>query len=435
MSALLARLRESLAGTPLLDRLPHAAEPLAARNEDAAAALAPEALLGLARVVASQPEMAGFLSHRKGFVARLVELSPEALERRAEGFAADAEHMLTLDLEDALDALRLRRREEMAFAACLDLGGTVPFETVSSFLSLLAESTLEISLALARRETPGESGSAFAVLGMGKLAGRELTYHSDLDLIFLFRGGPDLIGRASRIGQRLISYLTTMTGAGVAYDVDTRLRPSGRQGMLVTSFDAFEAYQLKTAALWEHLAQLRGRVVAGPDEARAVLDRVHAHILDTRTPPWSELAPLRDQVEAERAGGGDGVIALKTGAGGLMDVDFLAGGGLLERGTERFPGVPSVPAMLRACAGGPRIDALLDDYELLRRVEARMRWIAGRGVEVLADPAAAVVAELVTPGEGVDTLRRLIGDARERIRAAFAAVVDAGSLDALDGGG
>jgi glutamate-ammonia-ligase adenylyltransferase len=417
----------------LLERLPPAVEQLAQRHDAAAAALSARTLSGLARVVASRPEMAGFIAHRKGFVARLADLPPDPLDQRAARFEADGERILSLDLEDALDALRLRRREEMAFAACLDLGGVIAFERVSEFLSLLAESTLEISLAMARRETPGESGSAFAVLGMGKLAGRELTYHSDLDLIFLFRGGPDLIARASRIGQRLISYLTTMTGAGVAYDVDTRLRPSGRQGMLVTSFDAFEAYQMKTAALWEHLAQLRGRVVAGSDEARSVLDRVHAHILETRTPPWSELAPLRDQVEAERAAVGDGVIALKTGAGGLMDVDFLAGGGLLERGSEHFPEVPSVPAMLRACASGASIDALIADYELLRRVEARMRWIAGRGVEVLADDAAAVVAELVVPGDGVETLRQRIGAARERIRAAFAAVVAAGSLSALDG--
>jgi glutamate-ammonia-ligase adenylyltransferase len=279
VSALLERIREALAGGPLLERLPHATEELANRHEGAAEALSPAALVGLARVVASQPETAGFLSHRKGFVARLADAGDDALVRRTEGFSEDAERIESLDLEDSLDALRLRRREEMTFAACLDLGGIVPFEAVSGFLSHLAESTLEISLRLARRETPGDHSSAFAVLGMGKLAGRELTYHSDLDLIFLYRGGPDLIARASRIGQRLIAYLTTMTGAGVAYEVDTRLRPSGRQGMLVTSFDAFEAYQMQTAATWEHLAQLRGRAVAGPPEVRAVLDRVHAHIL------------------------------------------------------------------------------------------------------------------------------------------------------------
>ena len=83
---------------------------------------------------------------------------------------------------------------------------------------------------------------------MGKLGGREFTYHSDLDLIFLHGDGVEAVPGASRVAQRLISYVTTMTGAGMAYAVDSRLRPSGKQGMLVTSFDGFIAYQSEAAA-------------------------------------------------------------------------------------------------------------------------------------------------------------------------------------------
>lgn len=429
MSALLGQVQGALAGTPLASLSP-AARTLAERED--APALEDRVAVGLARAIASQPETAGFLSHRRAFLSRLAELPADPLEARAAGFEADAERILALDLEDALDALRLRRREEMAFAACLDLGALEPFAAVSAYLSRLAESTLDIALDLARRETSGDAGDDFAVLGMGKLAGRELTYHSDLDLIFLYRGGPEHITRASRIGQRLIAYLTTMTGAGVAYEVDTRLRPSGRQGMLVTSFEAFEQYQLKTAAVWEHLAQLRGRVVAGPPETRAVLHRVHAHILGSHASPWPALAEMRQQVEAER-GEVSGATAVKTGAGGLMDVDFLAGGGLLERGSDRFPAVPDVPSMLRACVEGGAVEQLLDDYALLRRVEARMRWVAGRGIEVLGgDAAGDVVAELVEPGLAGDDLRARIEAARKRIRSAWDAVQEAGSIAALE---
>ena len=366
---------------------------------------------------------------------KLAELVEAGLDARGQTLMGDAEAILALDLESALDALRLRRRQQMALAACIDLAGRVAFESVSDFLSDLAESTTRIALALARRELPGaETEDDFAIVGMGKLAGRELTYHSDLDLIFLYRGGPDRVARASRIGQRLISYLTTMTGAGIAYEVDTRLRPSGRQGMLVTSFDAFERYQTHEAQTWEHLAQLRGRVIGGAPQAGEVLDRVHAYILSHKAPAWRELAALRERVRAERADESGGRVAFKTGAGGLMDVDFLAGGGLLERGTTGFPSLPSVPAMLRACATGPRIEAVLSDYQLLRRVEARTRWVAGRPVENLPgdEPTRAVIAELVTPGLSGEALLEQIGAARERVRGAYAAVVEADSLDALD---
>ena len=132
-------------------------------------------------------------------------------------------------------------------------------------------------------ETP-----SFAVIGMGKLAGMEFTYHSDLDLIFLTEGGAEAVHEASRIGQRLISYLATMTGAGVAYSVDTRLRPSGRQGTLVTTFSAFERYQCERAQTWEHLAMLRARPVAGATEsAQATLDRVRESVLPGRAPQAS----------------------------------------------------------------------------------------------------------------------------------------------------
>ena len=407
MSRLAECIESALADTPLADPLPASARAFAEERAADPAALrldgAPQR--GLARVVASQSQVAGFLSHRSHFLERVAALGRDSLSERAAEFAQDAKAMLALDLETALDALRLRRREEMAYAACADLAGLASFEAVSEFLSRLAESTLEIALSLARRELRTDESDEFAVIGMGKLAGRELTYHSDLDLIFLFRGGPDHIDEASRIGQRLISYLTTMTGAGVAYAVDTRLRPSGRQGMLVTSFEAFERYQSSEAETWEHLAQLRGRAVAGSLAAAEVLDRVHAHILQKRTAAWDELAALRERVRADRGDEAGGALAFKTGGGGLMDVDFLAGGGLLERGTLTFPEFPSVPAMLRACASGPKVRVLLEDYRFLRVIEARARWVAGRGVETFApDHAGTLIAELVEPGLTRDAL-------------------------------
>jgi glutamine synthetase adenylyltransferase len=429
------RLQEALAGSALGGPLPPAVLSFAERrgDDEAARRLSDPALRGLARALVARPEVAGFASHRPAWLARAATLAPGALARRAEELARGP-GVLALDLEEALDALRLRRREEMALAACADLGGLEPFEAVSEFLSLLAEHILGQALGLALREVRRAGEAGFAVIGMGKLAGRELSYHSDLDLIFLVRGGAEQIDTAARIGQRLIAYLTTMTGAGVAYEVDTRLRPSGRQGMLVTSYEAFLRYQTQQAQTWEHLALLRSRVIAGElERGQATLDRIRSRVLAAGTAPWEYLADLRKRVHGERGQESATSAAIKTGRGGLMDVDFLAEGGLLERGAARLPELPAIPALLRASGGGPRVEALARDYAWLRLVEARARWLAARGVEAveLAPPVGPIVSELVEPGLGAEELGRRIDAARARIAAAFDEVAAAGTIRAI----
>jgi glutamate-ammonia-ligase adenylyltransferase len=434
---LAGRLRDALAGSPLAARLAHAAAPLLEQRAGDAAArrLDGPALAGLARAVASQPDLAGFLSHRPALLERIADAGSETLEQEARTLEARAVQDPADDLEGELDALRLLRREQTVLAVCCDLGGLAPFERVSAFLSILAETITARALRLARRE-PAAAGQAFAVIGMGKIAGREFTYHSDLDLIFLYAGGPEEVAAASRIGQRLIAYLTTLTGAGVAYAVDTRLRPSGQKGMLVTSFDGFARYQRERAETWEHLALLRARPIAGEASlAGDVLAAVRRETLRGGAKPWPYLSDLRARVERERAKEGPARLAFKTGPGGLMDVDFIAGGGLLERGVRDFPVFPSVAAMLACTLPEARTRQLRADYGVLRLVEARVRWVAGRAVEELAvdGDGLAAIAELVEPGLAPDALLARLRSVRGRIRAAYRAVVDAGTLDALPG--
>jgi len=433
------RLTDALAGSSLAERLAaSAAGFLEHRSADAAAAQLDErAARGLARAIATQPAVAGFLSHRPEFLERVAGLTPASLAEREATLESDCATLSSSDLESSLDALRLRRREEMAFAACVDLAGFATFEAVSDFLSLLAETTAQFALRLAVEDlSANHVDETFSVIGMGKIAGREFTYHSDLDLIFLYRGDPDRVAHASRIGQRLIAYLTTMTGAGIAYSVDTRLRPSGQQGMLVTSFDGFERYQKEKAQTWEHVAMLRARPIAGEiDAAVALFRRVRERLFASGESPWEYLDALRRRVEEERARESHGAIALKTGAGGLMDVEFLAGGGLLEVGTADFPALPSVRAMLESCARGARVETLLDDYLLLRITEARARWLAGRAIEILdtGDEQLPALAELVEPGLSGPALLERIAAARGRIRNTYEAVVESGAIGTLKG--
>ena len=292
MSTLAARFDEVLAGTPLdARRSPASARFAERRGGDAAAGrLSAPALRGLARLVATQPEIASFLANRPAWLEQVAALAPGALEERGARLAADGAQIASADLESALDFLRLRRREETALAACAQLGGLAPFEAVSEYLSLVAETTTR---ARARSRAPPRARRGRGrrcVRGDRNGQDRRARVHlySDLDLIFLY-GGDAEIDRASRLGQRLIAYLTTMTGAGVAYEVDTRLRPSGQQGMLVASFEGYERYQTRDAATWEHLAMLRARPIAGAARAggRAAARRARARA------PASEAALAR----------------------------------------------------------------------------------------------------------------------------------------------
>ena len=430
------RLQDAIRGCVLESRLGTSAAPfLQRRSGDAAARrLDGRVLCGLARVLASQPRVAGFLSHRPELLERIADADASTLDSRASELD-DSDDECTDDLEEALDGLRILRHEETCLTACLDLGGVVRFEEVSNFLSRLAETITRRSLRLAQSQLgAGEAVSDFAVVGMGRIAGREFTYHSDLDLIFLNSGAPDHISTTARVGQRLIAYLSTMTGAGVAYAVDTRLRPSGNQGVLVASFDGFERYQLESAEKWEHMALLRSRAIAGHTQiAQRTLDRVRQKLLTRTTEPWGYIAELRARVERERSRTSGDAMALKTGRGGLMDVDFLAKGALLELKSERFPPLPSVPAMLNSVVQGRHIEPLLDDYEFLRLVESRARWIAGRGVdEVNTDEdKVELLAELVDAGIESAALLAELATARDRIRACFKAVIERGSISAL----
>jgi len=436
MNSLNDRCIDAIRGGVLESRLEtSAASFFERRSKDAAAArLDGDVLCGLARVLSSQPMIAGFLSHRPKLLERIANADATTLTARAKELISASDERGD-DLETALDALRILRREETCLASCLDLGRVIPFEGVSYFLSVLAETIARRALRLAQDELGGAPAvSDFAVLGMGTIAGREFTYHSDLDLIFLCSRISDDISVTSRVGQRMISYLASMTGAGVAYAVDTRLRPSGRQGVLVTSFDRFKSYQLENAETWEHVALLRARAIAGQtDDAQNLLENVRQKVLSNSANPWNYLEALRTKVERERARPSENAIALKTGRGGLMDVDFLATGGVLEVRPDRFPRLPSVPAMLSTVAQGSKAAQLSEDYALLRLVESRARLIAGRPVEEakIDGEELALLGELVDPDIAPSALLEELHQAQGRIRAAFKSVVERDTISAL----
>jgi len=202
------------------------------------------------------------------------------------------------------------------------------------------------------------------VLGYGSLGGEELGFASDLDLVFVYDsrrahaisdGARPLEGSRwyQRLAQRVMNWLTVLTRAGRLYEVDTRLRPDGSKGLLVSSLDAFEAYQKSRAWTWEHQALLRARPVAGDAALHADLATVRRDVLAVPREPASvlqEVSSMRERWRAERDRSDAQLFDLKQGHGGLLDIEFALQGLVLAHASER-------PALLNITANAGLIEA------------------------------------------------------------------------------
>src|SRR5207249_1167463 len=204
-------------------------------------------------------------------------------------------------------------------------------------LSDLADVCVAAALRVAERETLARYGlttspGSFAVVGMGKLGSRELTYHSDLDLIFVYLPAAQLAEGVAvheyftRLAQRILTTLQVPTREGIAYHIDTRLRPSGNKGPLVSALDSFGDYHERSAQLWERQALIKARVLSGAVALREQLEAVIARFVYGRglaADEVAEIARMRARIAQERGAADGDAIALKAGRGGLMDVESL----------------------------------------------------------------------------------------------------------------
>jgi glutamate-ammonia-ligase adenylyltransferase len=242
--------------------------------------------------------------------------------------------------EDFLDRLRLFGQESLFLIGTRILSGTVSAQQASVAFADVAEGIVHTVHGLVTDQFAAQygriKGQQTAILAMGRLGGREMTASSDLDLILLYDYDyehPDSDGERAlhgaqyfaRLTQRLISAFTTRTNYGVLYDVDMRLRPSGRAGPLASRIDSFADYQEREAWTWEHMALTRARVIASPPEFS---ERIQAVIRDVLRRPRDPAATAKDVVDMRRAialeKGENEVWDLKLAAGGLVDIDFIA---------------------------------------------------------------------------------------------------------------
>lgn len=233
--------------------------------------------------------------------------------------------------------------------AVADFNAKLPIMKVSDGLTWLAEVVLEEALRVAWDDLTQRHGvpryvvdrvvhdAGFGIVGYGKLGGLELSYGSDLDIVFLHDskgekqltdGGKPLDNLMffGRLVRRLVHFLTTQTGSGELYEIDTRLRPDGRSGLLVTSIEAFERYQEENAWTWEHQALLRARAVAGSDSIAREFERIRHETLSDRVRRDTlrdEVIAMRRRMRKELDSSNETLFDLKHGTGGIGDIEFL----------------------------------------------------------------------------------------------------------------
>ena len=344
-------------------------------------------------------------------VDQLVHRGSAPLARSRDEMDADLQPRLSgLDVEEQLTEMRRFRNEEVLRIGLHDVAGALDSESVSRQLSDLADVCVASSLALAEAEVTRREGTArhadgsratLCVVGLGKLGGRELGYHSDLDLLFLYSAGGETDGARrtsnhehfARIAQKLIGHLALQLREGSLYRVDTRLRPSGSAGPLVVSFDALASYHAREARLWERQALLRARSVAGDDELfgrarREVLTKSIFRSID-KAAAARELLAMRERMEREIAAESSGRYNSKLGRGGLVDVEFAVQYLQLVHG-ERHPQIraAATPEALVALQEAGLLapsdkEPLARGYRFLRRLESRLRIVRDRPIDSL----------------------------------------------------
>ncbi len=399
----------------------------------------PGAAAVLARFLCCDPPLVAHLARR-----------PQLLSAFAAGAPPPGVDRETLarggleDVESSLDELRLARQDASVRVAAAHLAGQVDTAGTERLLSETAEALLERALGLARHQVEKRTGAPLAegariplcVVGLGSFGAREMTYQSDLDLVFVYategrtEGGRDPMGAQEHfalLAQRLISYLVTPTGAGRVYTIDTRLRPSGHGGTLVVSADAFRRYHEKEAMVWEAQSLLRARPVAGdPDFAGEVASLIEHSLFDRPVRPGleREILRMRTRLETEMAQDEKTRIDLKYAAGGLVDAEFLAQFLALRWGAERPELRRGATAAVLEAAGRvgllPDTEALLEAFWCLDRIAAWLRLATGRAESALdrASPSTSLVA-LLEGVPDVDALAERVYAARRRLRAGW----------------
>jgi [glutamine synthetase] adenylyltransferase / [glutamine synthetase]-adenylyl-L-tyrosine phosphorylase len=368
----------------------------------------PEALERVARIIGASSWAAQFVTRHPLLLDELLDdrllYAPPELEE----FGAALRAQLAAaagDTERRMNLLREMHQAQVFRLLAQDLAGLLSVERLADHLSALADLMLEVAIEHAWEELPRRHRAGpprFAVIGYGKLGGKELGYASDLDIVFLY---DDEHGEApevyARLALRLQSWITTRTSAGPLFETDLQLRPSGASGLMVSSLSAFERYQEENAWVWEHQALTRARACAGDKAVGAAFEAIRERILKRGRDPatlGAEIRAMREKMHAAHPNR-SGLFDLKHDPGGMIDVEFSVqylvlahahdhASLTLNLGNIALLGMAGELGLIDAGLAGRARDA----YREFRRRQHALRLEGARYARVPAGEVAAHVA-------------------------------------------
>ncbi len=387
----------------------------------------------LAELLSHAPTLADALGRRAELLDGLIDTSafdpPPPVDVLANQFA---QLEAGEDYQELLDRVRQRVNDRRFALGAQIIRGGDPLEAGQGY-SRVAEAAIE---ALARATvTEFEAahgkvpGGEMLILALGRLGGGVLTHASDLDLVFLFTGdfqtesdGAKPLGATqyfNRLGQRITNALSVQTAAGRLYEVDTRLRPSGAQGLLAVSLDSFARYQREEAWAWEHLALTRARPVFGSDEGRAALSAILAETLERPREP-DELArsavKMRSDIAKHKPPSSE--LDVKLVPGGLVDLEFLIHVTQFQHNMAFDPDLRA--ALVQLVAAGHLPAGLVEAHDLITRFLVVSRLVSPGSTE--PPEATRPVVARACGVESWDALLESYAKARQGVRDAWAAV-------------
>jgi glutamate-ammonia-ligase adenylyltransferase len=313
------------------------------------------------------------------------------------------------DAERQMDVLRHFQQAQVFRLLAQDLAGLLSVERLADHLSMLADIVLSAALDHCWIQMQGGNATAarFAIIGYGKLGGKELGYASDLDLVFLYDDPADTAPQGyARLAHRLTTWLTSTTAAGRLYDTDLRLRPDGASGLPVASLAAFRNYQRNTAWTWEHQALTRARFVAGDARIGAAFEAEREAVL--RLPRdqaklRADIVAMRTRMQAAHPNRTE-LFDVKHDSGGMVDVEFAVQFLVLAH-SNAHPDLTRNAGNIALLALGAKLGLLsadlavgvADAYREYRRLQHQLRLQGAAEARVQALPQAdrrAVVAIL-----------------------------------------
>jgi glutamate-ammonia-ligase adenylyltransferase len=432
-------------------------------------------------------ELLVLLFDRSEFLAELAIRSPELVDelvssgrlqqrKRAEETLRDLRHGIEDDNQHRW--LRRYHQAELMRIGLRDILGLADFEQYLTELSALADACLQYALEAVVRRRRMKS-APFAIVGLGKLGGAEIDYGSDLDVIFVAGVKSRSMSNLLPVAAEVLDLLAQRTELGIVFHTDARLRPDGEKGLLVNTLEAYEQYCLQRAQLWEIQTLTRARFIAGDNSTGKRFEELAGQLTDfspitsrrrptprttdrsskirgdalspvgrvrvkvagppdsaatpkrvlpaAYSPAWAQtIHKMRTRIERERTPPGKDSLAIKTGAGGLMDAEFVAQTLCMEYGW-REPNTLRALELGRAAGVLPDADQFISSYRQLRRVEGILRRWSYEGETVLPDDPEPFYRVSVRCGfETPESFRKALVAWRRKMRSTYLKVFSGG---------